>query len=350
MSCSKEVKETQPVVQKVIETVFASGSLKAQSVYNVTSRTEGYLSGIYIRENEHVALGVLLAKVDNPQNLLTAERDQARYDFMKRNLLPDAPSVLQAENTIKESEEQLAHDTKQLERYKQLFEANTIPKVEYERILLKQKQAQITLDKAKQSYAQILRETEEQVLNQYTQSKLTGTYETYNKINALQAGTVLKCYKELGDYVRPGEVIATIGDISELYAQVNVDEKSIRKIRVGQKTLIQLNVDQEKKYKGEVVKVLPSFDQSSQSFIVHIRFLDTLDFNYVDTQLQVNIEVDSTLNALLIPRAFLSYDSKVSIKGEENAKKIKTKLISNDWVQVLNGIDSSTVLTTKHIQ
>ena len=87
------------------------------------------------------------------------------------------------------------------------------------------------------------------------------------------------------------------------------------------------------------------FNEASQSFTTHLAFLDPLDFRIVGTQLQSNIVIEQSENALLIPRRFLDFNGNVQLKDSGEKVPVTTKSVSNEWVQVLDGIDEATVLT-----
>jgi hypothetical protein len=128
-----------------------------------------------------------------------------------------------------------------------------------------------------------------------------------------------------------------------------VDEANIGRIKVGQEAIIQLNTNQEKTYKASVKEIYPSFDDATQSFICKLSFTDRLDFTIVNTQLQSNIIVKTTRNALLIPRNYLDPGGYVKVKGRKEKVKVVTKFVSNDWVHVIIGIDENTMLITENL-
>ena len=75
-----------------------------------------------------------------------------------------------------------------------------------------------------------------------------------------------------------------------------------------------------------------------------LNFTDSLQFRVVGTQLQANVRIGTEKKALLIPRKFVDFNDHVQVKGEQNKRKIKTKIVSNEWVQVLEGIDENVTL------
>ena len=55
------------------------------------------------------------------------------------------------------------------------------------------------------------------------------------------AGRIEKWFVQEGDYVKKGEIIATIANQSKVEAVLNVDENSIVKVKLGQTVFVQLN-------------------------------------------------------------------------------------------------------------
>ncbi|MBK8685557.1 MAG: HlyD family secretion protein [Bacteroidetes bacterium] len=145
--------------------------------------------------------------------------------------------------------------------------------------------------------------------------------------------------------MKKGDIIAVIGDPEFIYAKLNIDESSINKIKLHQEVQVQLNTNKDKTYKAKVFDISPAFDETSQSFVCKARFTETLDFDIVKTPLQANIVVGTTKNALLIPRNFIDFGSQVSIKGKKGKIKVLTKFVSNQYVQVLSGIQINDILS-----
>jgi multidrug efflux pump subunit AcrA (membrane-fusion protein) len=170
-----------------------------------------------------------------------------------------------------------------------------------------------------------------------------------NNIKAVLSGKVYRKYKEIGDYVKRGDIIAQIGESNNIYAKINVDESNIRKISLGQVAIVRLNTDEKKTYTGKVSEIYPAFEESSQSFLCKITLPSLPSNAIVNTQLQANIIISETKNALVIPRNYLDFGGYVQEKDKKNKTKIKTRFISTEWVQIIEGINESSVLITENI-
>jgi multidrug resistance efflux pump len=349
-SCGKKVQETNPIRKDVTETIFASGFLEANQTYQLVAQSDGYLVELNFKENDIVNQGQVLAVIDNKQNEINKESANALYNIAQQNLQPNAPQLAQAKIAEDNAKQKLAFDEEQAIRLKKLWEQNSISKIDYETAELKFQTSKAEFLKASENYNLIKQQAEQELVINNAQKNANAVLLGFNQIRAVYDGRVYLRFKEKGDFVRQGDVIATIGDANFLYANVSIDESSISQVKVGQEAVIQLNINKEKTYKGKVAEILPAFNEQTQSFICKIHFNESLDFNIINTQLQVNIITGNSKNALLIPRNYLQYGNLVTIKGEKDPSKIETKFISSEWVQVLSGLDENTTIITDKIK
>lgn len=348
-SCGKKTEETRPSRKDVTLTVFASGVLEAQNTYNLTAQADGYLVAINFDEGDIVKTGSLLAVVDNKESGINTESAGALLKIAESNTNSNAPLLTQAKNNIKVAKQKLDQDAIQEQRYRKLWEANSIAKVEYENILLQYNNSKINYETAVEAFKNQQQSANQQLITNKASENISQVVQGKNQIRVLAGGKVYKKYKQTGDYVKRGDVIAEIGSNDIIYAKVNIDESNIAQIKYGQKADVQLNTNKSKMYKATVTEILPSFDNASQSFFCKLYFDEPLDFKIINTQLQSNIIVGTAKNALLIPRNYIDYGGFVQIKDQREKLKVKTGFISNNWVQVLEGLNENSVLVTDNI-
>jgi HlyD family secretion protein len=351
VSCQQPTQETRPVRQDVIETVFASGILEAHNTYDLTAQNDGYLLEVNVEEGDLVKKGQIVALIENRENALNAENASTLYDIAVQNAGKNAPAIRQAQIAVQTAQQKMEQDRTQAERYQRLWERNSIAKNEYETAVLNFETSKNNYESAQQALKKLEADAQQQTVTPSNQKKVNQVLLGKNTIRAVERGKIYQKFKQKGDFVRRGDVIARIGDPDFIYAKVNVDENSIDRVKTGQQALVQLNTQKSKPYRAQVMEILPTFDEDQQSFVCKLKFTDTLDFSIVKTQLQANITVDTQRNALLIPRAFLEYGGFVFVKtGKNKAKtKVETQFVSNDWVQILSGIDENTVLITTNL-
>lgn len=346
-SCGPIIEETQPIRKDIVETVFTSGELVAEGTYDLTAKGDGYLLEVNFEEGDLVQQNQRLALIQNETPRLNTSSSKALLDISRTNASPSGPALAQAQTSIDIARKQVAQDSIQAERYHRLWQQNSIAKIDYETAQLSLSTSKSNLEAAIESYQKIRSDAEQQVINSANNYQLNLEQLRDIEIIAIQPGKVYKKHKSAGDYVRKGEVIATIADAEAIYAEVFIDENSIAKIEKTQKAIVQLNTNPDKQYQAVVDAILPAFDDVNQSFTCHLRFVDPLDFKIVGTQLQANIVVDSTSNALLIPREYLDYNGYVTVKGQSEKVKVESQTVSNQWVHVISGIPDTVTLTVR---
>lgn len=342
-SCGKKTETAKPVRKNIIETVFASGVLVPENQYNLTAESDGYLTALNFEEGKIVKTGDVLAVINNKTYDINSKSADVLLKIAKTNASPNAPALKQIEENVKAAGLKMKQDELQEERYKKLFETNSVAKLEYENMLLAYENSKANYLALQENYNSQKQVAEQQLINQQAQSDLNNVLAGNNELRAVIGGKVYTKLKELGDYVRRGEVIAVIGSPSNLYAELSIDESNISKAKVNQQVIIQFNTDKTKNHKGVIAEIYPAFDIKTQSFYCKVTFTDTLDFPISGTQLQANIITAEKENVLVIPRKFLDFGNKVNVKGE-GIVNIETGFISNDWVEVKSALTENSIL------
>lgn len=342
-SCGKKTTETKPIHKDITETVFASGILVPENQYNLTSLSDGYIKNLNIDEGDIVTANQLLAIVDNEQSIINAQSSDELLTIAAANTNPNAPALKQAEINLELAKQKLIQDEKQEARYKNLYELNSVSKLEYENMALNRDNSKTNFLSLQENYKLLKQQADQQLIIQKSQKDANSVSKNYNEIKAIVGGKVYELKKELGDYIRKGDIIAVIGSQEKLYALLSVDESNISKVKLGQAVIIQLNTQLQKNYNGIVTEIYPAFDEQTQSFYCKVAFESELDFNISGTQLQGNIVIENKNNVLVIPRNYLGYGNKVKLKGGHEII-VETGFISNDWVEIVNGLDENTII------
>lgn len=343
VSCGKN-EEVRPIRQDIQELVFASGQLEWDDSYNVIAQTDGVLGKVVFEVGQPVTKGMIIASIDNKVNEVNAESAQEQLVISNQNVTANAPALLQLEQNIQFAQSKYLQDKKQAERYERLQQNNIGSKVEYENAQLAAKNSLANLKALQKQYDVLKQQAQQQLIASRAQLKSNKVLQGYNSVVVAESGTVVKKFKNQGDYVKKGDVIATIGNQQKVEAVLNVDENSIGKVKLGQTVYVKLNTEKSKVYNGKVTEILSAFDVQSQSFICKVTFNEPLAQSLFGTQLEANILVAEKKNALLIPRNYMGFGNKVNVKGKDENVILKIGIISTDYVEVLDGLSETDVL------
>jgi multidrug efflux pump subunit AcrA (membrane-fusion protein) len=347
-ACSKKQQESKVERRDITEFVFATGILEPENQYNLTAQNDGYLIALGIEEGDLVKAGDVLAVIDNPQNKISSGSAQQLLSIARENATMDAPAMRQIEANIAAAQDKVKQDELQAERFRKLLAANSVSKLEYENTQLALSTSRANLEALQAQLANLKRQADQQVVVQRSQSDVNQVLAGNNTVKAILSGKVYRRFKQLGDFVRRGEVIAVIGSPDSLHARLSVDEGNIEKIRLGQPTLVRLNVENDRNIAAKISEIRPAFDEQTQSFFVEASFVDSLFFKISGTQLEANIEAGKRQQVLVVPRNYLTYGDNVRVKRADGEVKqhVKTGFVSSEWVEILEGLtEGETIIT-----
>ena len=342
-SCNKD-KEITPINQDIKELVFASGQLEWDDSYNLTAQTDGVLQNANFEIGNKVTKGKTLAIIDNKTNQINSQTAQEQLVISNENITDNAPQIQQLKQNIQFAENKYNQDKLQVERYKKLYETQSIAKIELENIQLNASNSLSNLNALKKQILQFKQQAKQQQINAKGQVLNNQVIKNYNLVVVTENGTIIKKLKNNGDYVRKGEIIATIANAQKVEAVLNVDENSIGKVKLGQTVFVQLNTNKNATFNGKITEILAAFDEKTQSFICKVTFDKPFDNSLFGTQLEANILVGEKKNALLVPRNYVGFGNKVNVKGKEEYVIIKPGIISTEYVEVLDGIEKNDVI------
>lgn len=174
-------------------------------------------------------------------------------------------------------------------------------------------------------------------------------------VKASFAGIVNKRSIEPGSYVSPGNEMFEIVNVSSLKLKVNVDEKNIGFVKLGQSIKVESAVLSNKTFQGKVTFIAPKAD-GSLNFPVELEIN-----NNAANDLKAGMYGtayfgdEQTANALVVPRdAFIGSVSSNQVFVVKNGKAVLTKVTSGrvfgDQVEIISGIESGAqVITTGQI-
>lgn len=170
-------------------------------------------------------------------------------------------------------------------------------------------------------------------------------------ITASFSGIVNKRNIEPGSYVNPGQQLFEVVNVSTLKLKVNVDEKNVKNIKVGQQVDITSSVLPESSYTGVVTFVAPKAD-ASLNFAVELEIK-----NNPNNELKAgmygtaNFGGQSSANIFTVPRtAFVGNVSSGEVFVEKDGKAILTKVVAGrifgEYVEILSGLEKGQKVVT----
>jgi HlyD family secretion protein len=244
--------------------ITASGEVRPQTYSNVLAQGFGLITGIVVKEGEHVKKGDLLVTVDNIQPRADVDAQSATLQGSEAGITAAEANDASAQADVQQSTAAFEKAKLDWERGQQLFNQGLIAKQDFDTTKSTYDQAAANLAaskaRAEQAHAQLDQARYALAQNQAT---LRHTRDVLQKTTytAPIDGVVSYIDVRVGEYVVPGiqssqgSYLMTISDMSVVTAEVMVDETDIVNVRPGQTADVTIDAIPNKVFKGHVTQV-----------------------------------------------------------------------------------------------
>ncbi len=273
----------------VSKVITASGEIQPRRRVNVSASAIGKVTRLSVKEGERVKKGDFLLEIDAEPYESVVEQLSAAVRGARAALDMEKASLLKAEDDHA--------------RAVQLYETGFMSEGEF-------KAATSTLD-----VARARKRNSEEALAQAEAGLKKARHELKNvRITAEMSGVITALNVEEGESAimgtinNPGTVLLTISDLSEIEAEVRVDETEVVLVRTGQEVRVRLDAHPDTTYRGVVAEVGNSairsqigLGQESVDFKVVVAIHDTIPNVRPGLSASVDITVAEIEKALAIP-------------------------------------------------
>jgi len=340
-SCKSGNEKTNPTIENISESVYASGIVKSKNQYQVYSTVNGLIQEIMVAEGDIVKEGDPLMKVLNESSKLNT--DNAKLAEDNAAMYSNTDKLSEAKVAIRFALSKLKNDSALFTRQRNLWAQKIGSLNEFEQRQLAYKNSTANYETARLHYLELKRQLEFASQQSKTNLKISNALAGDYLIKADAAGKVYKILKEKGEMANSQSPVAIIGDATAFSIEMKVDEYDIARIRQGQKVLFTMD-----SYKGEVFeatieKIEPLMDESSRSFTVDAVFVTKPPVLYPNLSVEANIVIRSKEKALTIPRSYLIGDSMVKM-GKGKIRKVVVGLKDYQKVEIVSGLTAQDII------
>ena len=237
-----------PVARTAVPDVVESvGTVHAGESAQIAAQMMGSIVAVNVHEGDHVRRGQVLAVIDDSQPRAALERAQASV------------SAADQEAAAAESEYSLAQST--LKRYAELYSKKSVSPQEFDEIKARAQGASARRDMAGSGQAQA-----KAALSQ------ARTSLEYTRVRAPFDGVVTERKVDPGALAAPGMPLLTIEGSGRFRLEANVDETSLRDVKMGEKVRVAIDAlgGEQSAIEGKVVQIVPAADPASRTFIVKV--------------------------------------------------------------------------------
>jgi HlyD family secretion protein len=163
-------------------------------------------------------------------------------------------------------------------------------------------------------------------------------------IRAPVGGTLIARAVEPGNVVQPGKELMALAPVGETQMVVQIDEKNLAQLRVGQKALGSADAYPRERFEAELVYINPGIDVLRGSVEVKLRVPKPPEYLRQDMTVSVDIEIARSAGAVVIP-ADAIHDANsarpwvfIVDGGRATRRAVKLGLKGDGRMEVLEGV------------
>jgi HlyD family secretion protein len=167
---------------------------------------------------------------------------------------------------------------------------------------------------------------------------------SYTFVRAPVSGTLIARHVELGDVVQPGKVLMVLSPAGETQLVLQLDEKNLSLVRVGQLALASADAYAQERFEAVVAYINPGVDAQRGSVDVKLNVPQPPAYLKQDMTVSVDIEVARRAQAVLVSVASVHDLDKAQPwvlrvnQGHAQRQVVTLGLVSNGLCEVLSGL------------
>jgi HlyD family secretion protein len=250
--------------ESLVSLVTASGEIKPTTYTNVTAQGFGRITGILVKEGDHVKKGDKLLLQENVQATADVQAQSAAINSAESGVQAAEASFRAAQSDLISQQANLERAKLDFDRGQGLYKDGLIPKQDFDQRKTTYDVAAAAVESVR-SRVQSLKAQLDQTRSQVNQGRavLVRTKDILQKTTYTSPinGIVSYLPERVGDYVVPGiqnsngSFLMTLSDMSVVTAEVKVDETDIVNVKMGQEADVTIDAVPGKIFKGKVTEI-----------------------------------------------------------------------------------------------
>lgn len=304
----------------ISQSLTVVGNLIGQATVDVVPKTGGRLVSVNVQLGDRVTQGQLIAKIEDREIVEQVRQAEASQQV--------------AEATIRQREADLALAQTSVERSRNLFGRQLLPRQTLDDAEARYQAAVAQLDLARAQLAQNDARLQELKIN------LANTLVT-----SPVTGFVAKRHVDAGAWVSQQAPIASVVAISNLRLVSNIVEKDLRMVNVGDSAQVEVDAYPGEKFAGRIARLAPVLDPATRTAEMEVEIPNADNRLKPGMYARVSLTVEERPNALLVPRpAVVDYEGQRGVWMATEDRKarfvpLEIGLEASDRVEVQKGLE-----------
>ncbi len=300
----------------------------------LTTQATGVVKKVLVEEGDRVGNGRLLCLLDDTELLI-------RLKLTEQKLAQAKLQLEKAHIRERKAQIQIANTKVELTRKEDAYADKLVSEEEVAALRYRVQE----LEQDEQVAASEVREFGHRVEELGAEGEQVELEVSRTRISAPFGGYITHRTVEIGQTVRNLDALFRLGAFSPLFADVHLSEREAARINPGQTAMVSLGSAGTDRIQGKVVRISPIVDDATGTVKVTVNLPPSGKSFKPGAFVRVDIETDTRLEALLIPkRALLEEDGKnfvFVVQGTTADRRKITLGYSDDQdVEVRNGVSA----------
>jgi len=342
----KEKRTLHPKRKTIVQTVYASGKVMADSEYTVYALNAGTVVRKLVQEGDQVKKGQVIFVLRHTAPAAKMEAANSAFSNARENLSANSRILNDLMIAVENADLKFSNDSLTYARYQNLWAQNIGTKINLDNTRTQYQLSYNQKRSAREKYRSTVNDL--RVAFKNAQSQAAGTRSDLDNyfIRAESSGTVYQTLKEQGEAVKMNDPIALLGRSAARIIRLAVDQQDIEQIKAGQMVLLKTDVAGERIFKARISRIYPLMNEADQTFRVDATFTDGTNQAFIHSSVEANIIIARKPNCLTIPLVMLLNGDSICIRqqGRLVTKPVRTGIRTNKEVEILSGADEHTAI------
>ena len=269
--------EVAPVTQGLIEEkMLRTGDIAPYAQVTIYSKTQGWVEKINFREGDRVKTGQVLATLDGREAEATVAQSKASLEATIARLKQvKATAEETVQSQIQQAKANLDMAEEDLKRFRELQGKDFISRQQLDQARTNYNLAKAAYDLALNSIRQKTWENDIALAEaQVQQAKATLDLNRAQLANLIilapMNGKITKRYVDPGIMVKDTTPILAMMDLDEVKMMVNVIEKELVRLQIGQAVKVTVTAFPNRLFQGRIAIITPALDLQSRTAEIQI--------------------------------------------------------------------------------
>lgn len=335
----------------VLQTVVASGHVQTPHRVDIGAQITGTVARVPVTDGQNVQAGQVLIELA-ADDLQAVARQTAQAVAQAQGRLRQLQTLHNpvAQQALRQAQVQADHAQATLARQNELFEQGFIGQAALDEARKALALARAQAETARQQLASVSASGSDTLLAQGAVAEAQAAAQAaqakaaYARISAPAAGQLIGRHVEVGDVVQPGKVLMTLSPEGRTQLVVQVDEKNLHLIALGQPALASADAYPQQRFKAVVAYINPGVNAQTGAVEVRLDVPETVAYLQQDMTVSVDIEVARRTGTLTVPTGVV-HDLQSAAPwvwrvaaGHAERRTLRLGLRGGAWVEVLDGL------------